>query len=84
MQPNTSAKFNSFRIAQKEIALFFSSPLAYLFIGAFVAITLFIFFWAEAFFQEILPMFVLCSPYVRMGAVTINFLMFSIDYEVVE
>ncbi len=61
MQPNTSAKFNSFRIAQKEIALFFSSPLAYLFIGAFVAITLFIFFWAEAFFSrniaDVRPMF---------------------------
>ncbi len=61
MQPNQSAQFNIFRIAQKEIALFFSSPIAYLFIGAFVAVTLFIFFWGEAFFSrniaDVRPMF---------------------------
>lgn len=61
MQPNQSAKFSTFRIAQKEIALFFSSPIAYLFIGTFVAITLFIFFWGEAFFArniaDVRPMF---------------------------
>ena len=61
MQPDQSAQFNTLRIAQKEIALFFSSPIAYLFIGAFVAITLFIFFWGEAFFSrniaDVRPMF---------------------------
>ncbi|MGB0988686.1 MAG: DUF7088 domain-containing protein, partial [Pseudoalteromonas spongiae] len=61
MQPSQSAQFNAVRIAQKEIALFFSSPIAYLFIGAFVALTLFIFFWAEAFFSrniaDVRPMF---------------------------
>ncbi len=61
MLPNQTAKFNSLRIAQKEIALFFSSPVAFLFIGAFVAITLFIFFWGEAFFSrniaDVRPMF---------------------------
>lgn len=61
MQPNQSAKFNIFRVAQKEVALFFSSPVAYLFIGAFIAITLFIFFWGEAFFSrniaDVRPMF---------------------------
>ena len=61
MQPNQSAKYNTLRIAQKEIALFFASPIAFLFIGAFVAITLFIFFWGEAFFArniaDVRPMF---------------------------
>lgn len=61
MQPNQSAKFNTLRIAKKETALFFASPIAYLFIGAFVAITLFIFFWGEAFFSrniaDVRPMF---------------------------
>jgi ABC-2 type transport system permease protein len=61
MQPSHSVQFNAVRIAQKEIALFFSSPIAYLFIGAFVALTLFIFFWAEAFFSrniaDVRPMF---------------------------
>ncbi|GLX77322.1 hypothetical protein tinsulaeT_06620 [Thalassotalea insulae] len=61
MLPEQSAKFNCFRIAQKELALFFSSPIAYLFIGAFVAVTLFIFFWGEAFFSrnitDVRPMF---------------------------
>lgn len=40
------------RIARKEIALFFSSPIAYLFLAAFAAVTLFTFFWAEAFFAR--------------------------------
>lgn len=61
MQPNQSAKFNMFRVAKKEIALFFASPVAYLFIGAFIAVTLFIFFWGEAFFSrniaDVRPMF---------------------------
>jgi len=61
MQPNQSIKFNIIRIAQKETALFFSSPIAYLFIGVFVAVTLFIFFCGEAFFArniaDVRPMF---------------------------
>ena len=61
MQPNQSPKTNILRIAKKEIALFFTSPIAYLFIGVFVAITLFIFFWGEAFFSrniaDVRPMF---------------------------
>ena len=58
---NPSATFNTLRIAQKEMALFFASPIAYLFIGAFIVITLFIFFWGEAFFSrniaDVRPMF---------------------------
>ncbi len=61
MQPKQSAQFNMLRIAKKETALFFTSPIAYLFIGAFVALTLFIFFWGEAFFSrniaDVRPMF---------------------------
>ncbi|MET1256420.1 Gldg family protein [Aliikangiella maris] len=40
------------RIAAKEIALFFASPIAYLFLATFAAVTLFTFFWAEAFFAR--------------------------------
>lgn len=40
------------RITTKELTLFFSSPVAYLFLGTFVAITLFIFFWGETFFAR--------------------------------
>lgn len=40
------------RICQKELALFFASPLAWLFLLAFIGIELFVFFWAEAFFAR--------------------------------
>jgi len=40
------------RVARKEITLFFASPIAYLFLSAFAAITLFVFFWGEAFFSR--------------------------------
>ena len=40
------------RIARKEITLFFASPVAWLFLGSFAAVTLFAFFWGEAFFAR--------------------------------
>ena len=40
------------RITSKELTLFFSSPVAYLFLGTFAAITLFVFFWGETFFAR--------------------------------
>jgi len=40
------------RIAGKETTLFFASPIAYLFLASFAALTLFIFFWGEAFFAR--------------------------------
>lgn len=40
------------RIAGKELTLFFSSPIGYLFLFSFLAITLFVFFWGEAFFAR--------------------------------
>lgn len=49
------------QVAYKELNLFFSSPIAYLFLGVFVAITLFTFFWFESFFArniaDVRPMF---------------------------
>ena len=49
------------RIAGKELAHFFSSPIAYLFLGAFLGVTLFVFFWVETFFArniaDVRPMF---------------------------
>ena len=40
------------RIARKEFAGFFSSPVAFIFLGAFLAVTLFVFFWVETFFAR--------------------------------
>lgn len=49
------------RVAQKEIGLFFSSPVAWLFLSTFAAATGFIFFWVESFFArniaDIRPLF---------------------------
>jgi len=47
-----SASNTVLRIANKEITLFFASPIAYLFLASFVAVTLFVFFWGEAFFAR--------------------------------
>jgi len=54
--PHSIAQRNLFsvvkRVAGKEITLFFSSPVAYLFIGVFALVTLFVFFWGESFFAR--------------------------------
>lgn len=39
-------------IARKELAGFFASPAAFLFLGAFLGVTLFVFFWVETFFAR--------------------------------
>lgn len=61
MQPDISTTALIRRVASKEIGLFFASPVAWLFLASFVAITLFIFFWGEAFFArniaDVRPMF---------------------------
>ena len=48
-------------IARKELALFFGSPIGYLFLAAYLGVTLFVFFWGEAFFArniaDVRPMF---------------------------
>jgi len=49
------------RISRKELTLFFASPIGYLFLASFLAVTLFVFFWVEAFFArniaDVRPMF---------------------------
>ena len=49
------------RVAQKEVRLFFASPVAWLFLTSFAAVTLFVFFWVESFFSrniaDIRPLF---------------------------
>ena len=51
----------TWHVAKKEMRLFLSSPIAWLFFITFSAATLFIFFWAEAFFArniaDVRPMF---------------------------
>ncbi len=43
---------NIMRIAGKEFSSFFASPVAFIFFGTFLAVTLFIFFWVETFFAR--------------------------------
>jgi ABC-2 type transport system permease protein len=43
---------NALRIARKEFAGFFASPIAFIFLGAFLAVTLFVFFWVATFFAR--------------------------------
>lgn len=43
---------NIFTIAKKEIASTFASPLAFVFLGTFLFVTLFVFFWVETFFSR--------------------------------
>ncbi|MDT8399707.1 MAG: Gldg family protein [Pseudomonadales bacterium] len=52
MQPDRNSFKLVRRIATKEISLFFASPIAYLFLAAFAGVTLFTFFWGEAFFAR--------------------------------
>ena len=52
MQPRIEANSTIWRVAFKEINLFFSTPIAYIFLATFVAITLFVFFWGESFFAR--------------------------------
>ena len=40
------------RIARKELGVFFASPVAFIFLGIFLAVTLFVFFWVETFFAR--------------------------------
>jgi ABC-2 type transport system permease protein len=39
-------------IARKELSAYFSSPMALIFVGAFLVIALFVFFWVETFFSR--------------------------------
>ncbi len=48
-------------IARKELSAYFGSPMALIFVGVFLAVTLFVFFWVETFFArgiaDVRPMF---------------------------
>jgi ABC-2 type transport system permease protein len=48
-------------VARREVRSFFASPVAWLFLGAFAAVSLFVFFWVESFFArniaDIRPLF---------------------------
>jgi ABC-2 type transport system permease protein len=43
---------NILNIAAREFAAFFASPAAYIFLGAFLVVSLFVFFWVETFFSR--------------------------------
>ncbi|TDG15510.1 ABC transporter permease [Seongchinamella unica] len=40
------------RVARKELSLFFASPVAWLFLGGFASVCLFVVFWVESFFAR--------------------------------
>jgi ABC-2 type transport system permease protein len=42
----------TFAIARKELAAYFGSPMALIFVGVFLAVTLFTFFWVDTFFAR--------------------------------
>lgn len=48
-------------VARRELSVFFATPAAFIFFGAFLGTTLFIFFWVETFFSrniaDVRPMF---------------------------
>ena len=48
-------------VARKELSAYFGSPLALIFVGAFLVVTLLTFFWVETFFSrgiaDIRPLF---------------------------
>ncbi len=48
MQPEHAIR----RIARKEVTQFFASPVAFVFLATFLAVTLFAFFWVDAFFAR--------------------------------
>jgi ABC-2 type transport system permease protein len=39
-------------VARREVRSFFASPVAWLYLGAFAAVSLFVFFWVESFFAR--------------------------------
>ena len=51
----------SWAIARKELRAYFGSPMALIFVGAFLVVTLFSFFWAASFFvrniADVRPLF---------------------------
>ncbi len=51
-EPLRDALRNIRLTARKELAGFFASPAAFLFLGAFLAVTLFVFFWVDTFFAR--------------------------------
>ena len=48
MDPSDVAR----RVSAKELGLYFSSPVAWLFLGGFAAVCLFVVFWVESFFAR--------------------------------
>ncbi len=43
---------NTLRVCRKELGSFFASPVAYIFLGVFLLVSLFVVFWAESFFAR--------------------------------
>jgi ABC-2 type transport system permease protein len=50
--PSTAVTAQIARVAGREFAAFFASPAAWLFLAAFLGVSLFLFFWVETFFAR--------------------------------
>ena len=61
MQPDATFLVSVRRIARKEWSVFFQSTIAYLFLAVFSGVSLFVFFWGEAFYArnvaDVAPLF---------------------------
>jgi len=81
MQPEIATRITIARIARKEITLFFAAPVAWLFLAAFAAITLFVFFWGEAFFArniaDVRPLFEWMPVFLIFLCATLTMRMWS-------
>lgn len=69
------------QVASKELTQFFASPVGYLFLAAFLGVTLFVVFWGEAFFArniaDVRPMFEWMPVLLVFLASTITMRMWS-------
>lgn len=52
MQPDSGQHNALLNLTQKELSLFFKAPTAWLFLVAFLLVSLYIFFWVESFFAR--------------------------------
>ena len=50
-------------ITGKELKLYFGSPMALIFVGVFLVLTLFVFFWVDSFFRARRRR--MCAPYLN-------------------
>ena len=66
-------------VARKELRGYFGSPLALIFVGVFLAVTFFVFFWVDTFFARNLAD---VRPLFRWMPVLMLFLVACLDFRI--